>query len=118
MTIAATCGKTSISYDERCSYSCVYSAPGFRWSVSCPDGKGGSNTTSGTGIVRHPPKIPTATIVGELEVCAKMLSTVWKRPVIVPVNLRGTWVKKRTLRGTPKEITDALGLRLGAKRKT
>jgi hypothetical protein len=116
MTIATTCGKTQINYDERCSYSCVYTA-GFKWTVSCPDGKGGYTTTSGTGIVKHPPKIPTATIAGDLEVCAKMLSNVWKRPVIVPVSLRGTRVRKRTVKGTREEIALALGLQLGPRGK-
>ncbi|MFZ1136839.1 MAG: hypothetical protein WAN69_17965 [Candidatus Korobacteraceae bacterium] len=117
MTTVATCGKTTINYDESCSYSCVYNGVGFKWSVSCSDGKGGSTTTSGTGIVKHPPKIPSATIAGDLEVCAKMLSSVWKRPVIVPVSLRGTRVRKRTVRGTKEEIAEALGLQLGARQK-
>ncbi|MGZ8798071.1 MAG: hypothetical protein ACXW2F_12060 [Thermoanaerobaculia bacterium] len=55
-------------------------------------------------------------ISGELAVCAKALGKLWKRAVIVPSNLRNKKVRTQTLKGTPEEIAEALGLKLGAKR--
>jgi hypothetical protein len=43
------CGKATISYDENCSWLCRCNARGCRWEVSCPDGKGGWTSTTGTG---------------------------------------------------------------------
>lgn len=113
-----TCGKTTVNYESQCSYSCcclpVY---GCKWTVSCPDGKGGTTTTSGTGLISTPPRFPVVTIVGDLETCVRMVSKVMKQKFIVPRELQGTRIRKRTVHGTPAEIAAALGLRLAAKRK-
>jgi hypothetical protein len=86
---------------------------GCTWTVSCPDGQGGSIDTTGTGLVAHPPKFPVVTIVGDLEACARMLSKTLKHKFIVPERLRGKRTRKRTVKGTPEEIARALGLRVG-----
>jgi hypothetical protein len=90
---------------------------GCTWTVSCPNGKGGSTTTSGTGLVTNPPRFPVVTIVGDLETCMQMVSKVMKQKFVVPAELRGTRIKKRTLQGTPAEIAEALGVHLKTKRK-
>jgi hypothetical protein len=113
-----TCGKTSVTYDARCSYSCCcLPQQGCNWTVSCPDGKGGTIETTGTGLVSHPPRFPVVTIVGDLEACARMLSKGLKSNFLVPERLRGTRTRKRTLKGTPEEIAHALGLQLDSRRR-
>jgi hypothetical protein len=47
-----------------------------------------------------------------------MLSTTFKRNFIVPGCLRGTRVRKRTPKGTPENIAQALGLQLGPGRES
>ena len=117
--VTQTCGKTTIDFDERCSYVCLCQtgAP-CQWTVKCPDGHGGTLDTSGTGITTNPPKHPTVTVMGTLETLAQMLEKKWKLPVFVPVSLRDKRVRKRTLTGTPEEIAHALGLQLGSRRRT
>ena len=107
-----TCGKTEVTYDDRCSYhcSCLPDA-GCKWTVHCP----GNITTTGTGMTTPGGK-PHVTVAGDLAVCAKMLAKAWKRRVIVPTALRARRIRSRTLEGTPEEIAQALGLRLGARR--
>jgi hypothetical protein len=114
-----TCGKVTIRYPSECTYVC-YCVPGggCHWSVTC-----GTWTTSGVGLkpegssgTSHP-GLPSATLVGKLVDCAKILQKRWKRPVIVPAKLRGRKIRKRTVKGTPEQIAEALGLQLGSKRK-
>jgi hypothetical protein len=115
MALSATCGKTQLSYSESCSYTCSCGAgkePKCAWMVSCPDGKGGFNTTSGTGHGGQPHRHPVLTVAGNLEACAFSLSRLWKRKVTVPKQLRGKRIRKRTLKGTPEEIAKSLGLEL------
>jgi hypothetical protein len=116
----ATCGKTTVTYDERCAYTCgCLPGQGCNWIVSCPDGKGGWIYTSGTGRVANPPSHPpTVTVAGPLALCAKALEKIWKQPVIVPAALRTKILRRRTLKGTPEEIAHMLGLRLGSARPT
>src|SRR3954447_1469697 len=108
---SAKCGTTTVRYPDTCSYVC-YCTPqgGCHWHVTCGDW-----TTSGTGFVRgesDPPTHPSVTVAGPLDSLAKSLEKAWKRPVIVPANLRGQKIRKRTIRGTPEEIADALGIQL------
>src|SRR5262249_33220174 len=114
-----TCGKTTVEFDERCNYACNCSPNGgCHWSVGCPDGKGGTITTSGTGLTAKPPKFPSVVIAGTLEGGAMILAKMWKRSVTVPPKLRRRRIRRRTLRGTPDEIAHTLGLQLGPKRRT
>jgi hypothetical protein len=109
----ATCGKITVTYPGDCSYVC-YCTPesGCHWSVTC-----GTWTTGGKGLVAERPGKPHVTVAGKLEACANILQKQWKRPVSVPKNLRRKTIRKRTLRGTPEQIADALGLQLGSKRR-
>jgi hypothetical protein len=116
----ATCGKTTVTYDERCGYvcNCIPGKP-CDWTVSCPDGKGGWIDTTGTGLVVNlPTNPPTVTVAGRLALCAKALEKTWKRRVIVPVGLGTKTIRTRTLKGTPEQIAEALGLKLGSRRTT
>jgi hypothetical protein len=63
----------------------------------------------------HSSKPPHVTLDGNISVFAKTLQEHWKRRVIVPPKLRNRKIRKRTLKGTPEEIADALGLKLGPK---
>jgi hypothetical protein len=113
-TTTQTCGKATVRYDaDKCSYTC-YCAPGSpcTWKIQC-----GSIVTSGTGLVSEPHKFPQVAIAGNLKACAQSLGQMWKRKVIVPERLRGKRIRKRTLKGTPEEIAEALGFKLGPKRK-
>ena len=105
----AKCGEVPITYPGDCSYVC-YCTPngGCTWAVTCGDW-----TTGGQGLVAEPPAKPTVTIDGKLDACAKILAKRWKRPVRVPMSSRRQTIRKRTLRGTPEEIAQALGLELG-----
>lgn len=108
------CGKITITYPANCSYVC-YCTPesGCHWSVTCGDW-----TTGGKGlVVEQPPPRPHVTIAGNLAACAKILQKEWKRTVVVPAGLRRRRIEKRTFRGTPEQIAQALGLRLGARRR-
>jgi hypothetical protein len=111
----AKCGNSTVQYDGTvCSYSCeCIKNNGCFWSVTC-----GQITVSGTGLVRHPHSGTSVTVAGgNLAMCAKNLQGLWDRRVIVPPKLRTQRVRKRTLKGTPEEVAEALGLRLGPKRK-
>jgi hypothetical protein len=57
------------------------------------------------------------TIAGDLETCAQMVSKITRQKFIVPAELRGTRIRKRTAKGTPAEIAETLGLHLKTKRK-
>ena len=113
-----TCGSRTIRYPGDCTYSCV--CPGgsgpCTWTVTC-----GGTVFSGTGLTvsTNPghPKVPHVTLDGDISVLSKTLQEAWKRRVIVPPNLRDQRIRKRTFRGTPEEIADALGLQLGPKIK-
>jgi hypothetical protein len=113
------CGKTEIEYDETvCSYACACAPnqPCF-WTVTCPGPGGKDITTSGTGLVVSPPTDrPSVVVAGNLAVAAKVLAKVWRRRVVVPSRLRGVRIRRRTLKGTPEEISRALGLSVGARR--
>jgi hypothetical protein len=60
---------------------------------------------------------PSLVIAGNLAAAAKSLEKVWGRRVIVPKELQGARVRRRTLKGTPEDIARALGLSPGAKRR-
>jgi hypothetical protein len=63
----------------------------------------------------HSSMPPHVTLDGNISVFSKTLQEIWQRRVIVPASLRNRKIRKRTLKGTPEEIADALGLKLGAK---
>lgn len=113
-----TCGSKTITYPGDCTYSCV--CPGGNgpctWTVTCGNGPpiSGTGLTAQGGNGRHP-KVPHVMIDGNLLVASKMLQETWKRRVTVPANLRNRTIRKRTLKGTPEQIADALGLKLGPK---
>ena len=111
----AKCGNTPIRYPSECTYVC-YCVPngGCHWSVTCGDW-----TTSGTGLVRDsdPHPHPHTTVDGKLVVAAKILAKRWKRPVVVPPALRKRTIRRRTFKGTPAEVAQALGLQLKVKRR-
>ena len=107
------CGEITITFPADCSYVC-YCTPesGCHWSVTCGDW-----TTGGKGVIGQRPRHTHATVAGKLEACAKILEQRWKRPVIVPTKLSRRTILKRTFKGTPEQIAQALGLELGPKRK-
>jgi hypothetical protein len=70
---------------------------------------------TGTGLTVQAPKTPHVTLAGDIAACAQMLQAAWQRRVIVPPDLRGREIRRRTLKGTPEQIAQALGLKLGAK---
>ena len=109
-----TCGKTTVEYDERCTYTCTCGPKiGCKWNVECPDGKGGWTNTSGTGMTTTTqPKYPTVQVAGNLDAIARSLTKMWKQKVTVPERLAAKRVR-RTLKGSPEEIAQALGLKLG-----
>src|SRR4026209_168335 len=100
------CGEITITYPADCSYVC-YCTPesGCHWSVICGDW-----TTGGQGVIGQRPRHTHATVAGKLEACAKILEQRWKRPVIVPTKLSRRTILKRTFKGTPERIAQALGL--------
>lgn len=112
------CGTTPITYPSECTYVCICSPHfGCNWSVKCGDW-----TTGGAGLAvgaePEEPHEPHVAIHGNLAVAAELLAKGWKRKVTVPEALRGKVIKrKRTLKGTPEQIAEALGLELGPKRK-
>jgi len=110
----ATCGGTTINYDGGyCDYICSCQRNSeCRWTLHC-----GSYTTSGTGQESGHHRLPQVTIAGDLATCARSLSKMWGRPIIVPKILVGKRVQKRTVKGTQEEIARALGFKLSAKRK-
>ena len=113
------CGAKTIRYPGECTYSCV--CPGgsgpCTWTVTCGNGPpiSGTGLTVSQGENGGHPKGPQVTLDGKLSVVSQMLQETWKRRVIVPANLRNRTIRKRTLKGTPEQIADALGLRLGGK---
>ena len=105
------CGSVTIRYPSECSYSCICAAYGCRWEVKC-DG----TVFTGEGFIPpKPPKHPHVTVAGQVGAFAEALQKAWKRRVIVPKQLRGRRIRKRTIRGTPEEIAHALGLKLGSR---
>ena len=108
-----TCGNTTVDVDARCSWVCnCIPGKGCDWTVSCPDGQGGTIKTTGTGLTATPPKHPTVSVAGDLALIAESLAHLWKRPVTVHGNPTHERVE-RTVKGTPEEIAHALGLKLG-----
>lgn len=107
----AKCGQITITYPSNCSYVC-YCTPqsGCTWAVTCGDW-----TTGGKGLTARPPRHSSTTVAGKLDGVAKSLQKTWKRRVIVPANLRRRTIRRRTFRGTPQEIAQALGLKLGSR---
>lgn len=107
------CGSKTIRYPSECTYSCV--CPGgsgpCAWTVIC-----NGTVFTGTGLTApNVPKHPHVTLAGDIAVCAKILQQAWNRRVIVPADLRRARIRRRTLKGTPEQIADALGLQLGPK---
>jgi hypothetical protein len=107
------CGTKTIRYPSECTYSCV--CPGgsgpCAWTVIC-----NGTVFTGTGLIQGGSggsKHPHVTLAGDLVACAKALQRAWSRRVTVPANLRRARIRRRTLRGTPEQIADALGLQLG-----
>ena len=82
--------------------------------VVCPKAGGGITVTSGSG--REISTVPSVHIDGILGFAVVALSKAWGRPVSVPKEQAKKRIK-RTLSGSQEEIAQALGLRLGAKRK-
>lgn len=116
---SAKCGGTNIDYDEKlCTYTCAcVPNQACVWSVTCPGPGGKDITTSGTGLVITPEGgRPTVVVAGNLAVVAMTLAKVWRRRIDVPSKLRKARVRRRTLKGTPEEIANALGFALGPKR--
>ena len=101
-----TCGKIIVTFPADCSYVCVCTPQaGCHWYVSCGDW-----TTGGKGVMAardERPSEPHVTVVGNLEVCAKLLEREWKRPLKLPSMARRQPMKKRTLKGTPEQIAQA-----------
>ena len=110
----AQCGTQKLRYPADCTYVCVCPASGkCVWTVTCP----GGGVFTGEGLVAPSnPKPPHVTLAGSIGAIAKALQKAWKRPVVVPTKLRRRRIRTRTLRGTPEQIADALGLQLGARR--
>ena len=106
-----TCGSKSITYPSSCSYSCSCPAGNTpcTWTVTC-----GDTVFTGTGLTVHHSN-PQVTLDGNLSILSKALQQAWGRRVTVPANLRNRRIRLRTLKGTPEEIADALGLKLGPK---
>ena len=108
-----TCGKTEVTYDDnKCGYVCVCNKK-CTWEVNCE----GGITISGTGLTinesdngSRPPFSVHADAT--LATIAKVLEMKWRRPVVAPRDVRAKRVVRR-VKGTPEEITKALGLRLG-----
>lgn len=117
--VTKTCGKMTITFDDGCAYLCTCGAKdtGCDFVTTCPDGKGGYNITIVSSPRTGSPKSPVTTVAGGLEALAFALSSLSKRNVSVPERLVGNVVGKRTIRGTPQEVAEALGLTVGAKRK-
>src|SRR6266404_1892475 len=98
-----TCGKSTIDVDPRCGFVCLcQTGKPCEWTVSCPDGHGGTLDTSGTGITSTPTTHPSVTVVGNLEAVAMVLEKRWRRAVLVPASLRTKTIRRRTLTGTPE----------------
>jgi hypothetical protein len=106
------CGGKTIRYPSDCSYSCVCPAGNApcTWTVDCQ-----GTVFTGTGLTVQAPKTPHVTLAGDIAACAQMLQAAWQRRVIVPPDLLGREIRRRTLKGTPEQIAQALGLKLGAK---
>jgi hypothetical protein len=114
-----TCGKTKVTYDDdKCGYVCVCNKS-CTWEVNCQ----GGITISGTGLVRNGSgngsSRPGYSVQANatLGFIAKVLEKKWRRPVVVPRDLRDKRVARR-VKGSPEEIAKALGLQLGKRRKS
>jgi hypothetical protein len=107
-----TCGKSTITFDERCTWTCnCFPKEPCQWSVICP-GADGKTTTHGTGFDDGGHSKPSVTAVGNLSLVAEVLMKAWQRPVNVPPKLADKRVEL-TVTGTQEEIARALGLHLG-----
>ena len=113
------CGTNNVTYDEKqCTYTCYcqpggcYGTQSCSWAVSCPDGKGGWTTVSGTGRVEGNLSDPKVTVAGTLEGLAINLSKMWGRRISAAKVGRTKKRIKRTLSGSKEEIARALGLEL------
>jgi hypothetical protein len=109
------CGGRTISYPSTCTYTCHCPAGNSpcTWTVDCD---GTIFTGTGLSSAGHAPKSPHVTLAGSLKVCAKILEKAWNRRITVPARLRRVRIRRRTLKGTPEKIAEALGLQVGPKR--
>jgi hypothetical protein len=111
------CGTNNVTYDEKqCTYTCYcqpggcYGTQSCSWAVSCPDGKGGWTTVSGTGRVEGNLSDPKVTVAGTLEGLAINLSKMWGRRISAAKVGRTKKRIKRTLSGSKEEIARALSV--------
>src|SRR5512132_3815798 len=87
------CGRATVSYDARCSWTCFCSARGgCTWAVDCPDGHGGTISTTGTGIVISEDSPTHVGYDGTAEVIAAALERITGIHIIVPEEQRQTRV--------------------------
>jgi hypothetical protein len=119
--IQVTCGKNTYIIDDKyCkdwSFTCTCSAGGCFWDFYC-----GSNLVR-SGVAKQPPPgvtplkpgIYEVKVSGGLRQCARTLTRLFDRPVVVPTKLRAERLQRKRLRGRPEEIVDGLGLRFGPK---
>ena len=109
------CGGRTIRYPSECTYTCHCPAGNSpcTWTVDC---QGTIFTGDGLTSAGHAPKTPHVTLAGSLVVGAKILEKAWNRRITVPAKLRRVRIRRRTFKGTPEKIAEALGLQLGARR--
>lgn len=111
------CGQATIKYDIRCIYSCVCDYRGCKWSVECPGGEGGNTKTEGTSPPREDDSGDDSrdwfAVAGDIRAVADALEERWKHRIKVPESMEGKELRRQTVTGTPEEMADALGLRLG-----
>jgi hypothetical protein len=117
----AKCGTTTVVYDKRCTWSCTCDPKGCDWSVTCPGPKKGDDTvTTGTGLIKPEGSRDRSRdwlkVSGDVVACANALEKRWKRRVTVPARMKKQKFRGRTVRGTPEEMADALGLTLAPTR--
>ncbi len=118
--VSTSCGKTQITYNSTCGYTCLC-PPGANechWMVTCPDGKGGFLTTTGSGRIdidtttstQHHPMV---TVAGNLAaICANLQELSPNRRMVVPAELHGKQIAERSFSGTPEALAHELGFKV------